>query len=389
MKNGWRECQLGDVIELKRGYDLPERERRVGNVPIVSSSGISGTHDSGMAKGPGVVTGRYGTLGEVFLIRQDFWPLNTTLYVRDFKGNDPQFISYFLRTLDFLAYSDKAAVPGLNRNHLHQAKVFCPPVEAQIRIAEILGSLDDKIELNQRTNETLEAMARTLFRSWFVDFDPVRAKADGQTPRGMDAATVKLFPDSFDPSALGPIPKGWRVGKLEEVAEIVMGSSPAGDTYNEVGIGTPLVNGPVEFGEHFAVKRKWTTEPGRLSKPNDLIFCVRGSTTGRRVVADDVYCLGRGVCSIRSKSGAWAFIHRLIDFSLDRLLSRVSGSVFPNLNGPDLKQFEVVIPNDKIVAVFEQHAQSWMNLIAARVRESENLAATRDAMLPKLMSGEA
>ena len=306
---------------------------------------------------------------------------------------DSRYLKYFLVSPGMQEYMLGLAAAGATRNALTKGMIegFRIPKRTsseQLRIAEILGSLDDKIELNRLTNETLEAMARTLFRSWFVDFDPVRAKADGQQPQGMHAATAKLFPDSFEPSALGPIPKGWRVGKLEEVAEIVMGSSPAGDTYNEVGTGMPLVNGPVEFGEYFAVKRKWTTEPGRLSKPNDLIFCVRGSTTGRRVVADDVYCLGRGVCSIRSRSGTWAFIHRLIDFSLDRLLSRVSGSVFPNLNGPDLKQFEVVIPNDQIITAYQRHAQPWMEIIATRVRESESLACIRDALMPRLLSGE-
>src|SRR4051812_5449584 len=119
MSGEWLDVRLGDVIELKRGYDLPQQQRLPGSVPLVSSSGVTDHHAVAMAKGPGVVTGRYGTLGEVFYIREDFWPLNTTLYVRDFKGNDPRFISYLLRGVDFLAYSDKAAVPGLNRNHLH------------------------------------------------------------------------------------------------------------------------------------------------------------------------------------------------------------------------------------------------------------------------------
>jgi type I restriction enzyme S subunit len=153
MVGEWRECTLGDVIELKRGYDLPQRERRSGNVPIISSSGVTDYHAEAIVKGPGVVTGRYGTLGQVFYVAEDFWPLNTTLYVRDFKSNDPKFISYFLRLVDFLAYSDKAAVPGLNRNHLHLAGVRFPvDVAEQRAIAHILGTLDDKIELNRRMN---------------------------------------------------------------------------------------------------------------------------------------------------------------------------------------------------------------------------------------------
>ena len=222
----WRETTLGEVIELKRGYDLPKRQRVPGPVPLVSSSGISDHHTEAKVKGPGVVTGRYGTLGQVYYIQDDFWPLNTTLYVRDFKGNDPRFISYFLQGLDFFAYSDKAAVPGLNRNHLHTALVHLPPLDEQRRIAGILGALDDKIELNRRMSQTLEAMAQALFKSWFVDFDPVRAKAAGR-PTGLPPRLDALFPDSFQPSELGEIPARWSVRSVADVCtRIENGGTP-------------------------------------------------------------------------------------------------------------------------------------------------------------------
>ena len=182
---------LGEVLELKRGYDLPRRQRSPGSVPLVSSSGITDYHVESKVKGPGVITGRYGTLGKVYFVPEDFWPLNTTLYVRDFKGNDPRFIAYCLSELDFSAYSDKAAVPGLNRNHLHEAPVRVPPLTEQRAIAHILGTLDDKIELNRRMNQTLEEMARALFKSWFVDFDPVRAKAAPQAARRTAARSCR------------------------------------------------------------------------------------------------------------------------------------------------------------------------------------------------------
>ena len=222
LPSGWRETNLGDVIELKRGYDLPQRERVAGSIPLVSSSGITDYHIEAKVAGPGVVTGRYGTLGQVYFIPHEFWPLNTTLYVRDFKGNDPRYTAYFLQTLDVFAYSDKAAVPGLNRNHLHQAIVRLPPVEEQRAIAHVLGTLDDKIELNRRMNETLEAMARALFTSWLVDFEPVRAKMDGRWHRGeslpgLPAKHFDLFPDRLVDSELGEIPEGWEVKPLGEV----------------------------------------------------------------------------------------------------------------------------------------------------------------------------
>ena len=223
----WRETSLGEVIELKRGYDLPQRKRTPGDIPLVSSSGVTYYHTEAKVRGPGVVTGRYGTLGEVFFVPSDFWPLNTTLYVQDFKGNDPRFVSYFLRGLDFSAYSDKAAVPGLNRNHLHRAVVRYPSDIAEQRaIAHVLGTLDDKIELNRRMCETLEAMARALFQSWFVDFEPVLAKMEGrwrpgESLPGLPAEHYHLFPDTLVPSALGDIPEGWEVKRIEDVAERV------------------------------------------------------------------------------------------------------------------------------------------------------------------------
>ena len=132
MSSDWVQRKLGEFIELKRGYDLPQAKRNKGRIPLVSSAGISDSISVAMVKGPGVVTGRYGTIGQVFYIESDFWPLNTTLYVHDFKGNDPKFVQYFLKTFDFYAYTDKAAVPGINRrsfgfnaNFLKSASYSC------------------------------------------------------------------------------------------------------------------------------------------------------------------------------------------------------------------------------------------------------------------------
>src|SRR5881398_617408 len=118
--NDWKEILLGDGLTLQRGFDLPLKKHQSGNVPIVTSSGISGKHFEAKVSGPGVVTGRYGTIGQVFFINEDFWPHNTTLFVKNFHGNDPLFISFLLSTIDFKTYSDKSGVPGVNRNDLHQ-----------------------------------------------------------------------------------------------------------------------------------------------------------------------------------------------------------------------------------------------------------------------------
>jgi type I restriction enzyme, S subunit len=159
---GWGQGILLDLCELKRGYDLPTIQRSPGPFPIVSSSGISGYHSAPMAQGPGVVTGRYGTLGEVFFVSGAYWPLNTALYVRDFKGNSPRYIYYALRQLEFLQYSDKAAVPGINRNHLHQALVVVPPHAVQRAFERLLAPVWARQEANDAESGTLAALRDTL-----------------------------------------------------------------------------------------------------------------------------------------------------------------------------------------------------------------------------------
>ncbi|MBU1244915.1 restriction endonuclease subunit S, partial [Myxococcota bacterium] len=196
----WRVCKLGEVINLKRGFDLPSSRRTEGPYPIVSSSGITDFHAEFKVKGPGVVTGRYGTLGQVFFIEDDYWPLNTSLYVENFYGNDPRFISYFLSTLQFGTQNAAGAVPGVNRNHLHAMEVTVPPLPIQRRIAGILSAYDDLIENNQRRIKILEEMVRSLYREWFVYF---RFPGHENHPRV--------------PSPLGEIPKGWEVKLVKEI----------------------------------------------------------------------------------------------------------------------------------------------------------------------------
>lgn len=145
LNTAWNELGFGQVATLQRGYDLPSRARKRGTVPVVTSTGITDTHAEARERAPGVVTGRYGTIGEVFFIEEDYWPHNTTLFVKDFHGNDPLFVSYLLRTIDFQSHSGKSGVPGVNRNDLHALRVSIPPTVAEQRA--IAGALSDVDEL--------------------------------------------------------------------------------------------------------------------------------------------------------------------------------------------------------------------------------------------------
>jgi len=159
---GWKASRLGEVLELKRGYDLPSVQRRPGTVPIVSSSGFSGTHDEEKAQAPGIVTGRYGTIGTVFFVRENFWPLNTTLYVRDFKGTNALFAYHLLQSVDFEKFSDKGAVPGINRNHLHEERVVSPPPAVQDRFGKLAGTWFDRKANSEKQAATLSCMREAL-----------------------------------------------------------------------------------------------------------------------------------------------------------------------------------------------------------------------------------
>ena len=189
---------LGEFVILKRGYDLPSNMRVHGHVPVVSSSGITGYHNVAKVEGPGVTTGRYGTLGEVFFVADSFWPLNTSLYVQDFKGNDPRFSAYFLKTVLTKRSSDKAAVPGVNRNDLHKLSVrVTRDMGKQRTIASILSTYDDLIENNQRRIRLLEQTARLLYKEWFVHL---------------------RFPGHEYVTVTDGVPEGWEKKPLFEVA---------------------------------------------------------------------------------------------------------------------------------------------------------------------------
>ena len=191
----WQQVALGDVLTLQRGFDLSRNKRQDGPYPVIASTGPVGSHQEFKVEGPGVVIGRSGSIGGGQYIKTDFWPLNTTLWVKDFKGNDRKFCYYLLRSLDLASFNAGSGVPTLNRNHIHPMPVHIPPLSEQRRIAHILGTLDDKIELNRRMNETLEEMARAkLFKDWFVDFGPVRAKMEGREAY-LPEEIWRLFPD--------------------------------------------------------------------------------------------------------------------------------------------------------------------------------------------------
>lgn len=406
MAGEWVEKRLGDVINLKRGYDLPAAERSPGIVPLVSSSGISDWIASAKVCGPGVVTGRYGTIGEVFYIDRDYWPLNTTLYVQDFKGNDPRFVSYLLRSINFLAYSDKGAVPGVNRNHLHEEPVRLPvDVAEQRRIAALLAAFDDRIDVNGRIGNTLEALASALFKSWFVDFDPVRAKVEGRAT-GLAPEVDRLFPDSFDDSEIGKVPNRWRVDALGTLCRRIsmgpFGSDITTDNFVEAGVpvvrGGNLRSGFVDDRFVYVSEGKADDLRNANAFPGDIVVTHRG-TLGQVGLIPMASKFPRYVVSqsqmLLSPDANVATSEFLFEFlrssdGLYQLLANTSQTGVPAISRPttSLKAIRVVVPPLETLRAFSKQVGGWSQRATQAVLESRAIEGIRDAVLPRLLSGE-
>lgn len=164
MPDRWIIKPLGQIAEFQRGFDLPASKRLNGSIPIISSGGLSGYHNAAKVKAPGIVTGRYGSIGEVFYVEEDFWPLNTSLWVKNFHGNHPKYIYYLLLNFDFKKFSDKTGVPGINRNDLHSVNIKLPPIGEQKKIAKILSTWDKAITTTEKLLANSEQQKKALLQ---------------------------------------------------------------------------------------------------------------------------------------------------------------------------------------------------------------------------------
>ena len=362
--------KLGDVLRLHRGYDITKAQQSPGPYPVVSSSGVGSFHSDYKSEGPGVVIGRKGSLGTVFYLTKRHWPHDTTLYVEDFKGNDPRYCYYLLKTLALERYDVGASNPTLNRNHLHELDVHVPFPVVQERIASILSAYDDLIENNTRRIAILEEVARRIFEEWFVHF-----RAPG----------CEGLPMIDSPS--GPIPKGWEVKRLEELASIQLGQSPKSAFYKRSGEGLPFHQGVTDFEDFFPTNRVFCTELSRVAQPDDILVSVR-APVGRINIALEKLVIGRGISAIRSEQGRQKFLlSQLRSFFRDED-QMGHGTIFKAIGRDELRSLKIVSPPPMIGDAFEQIAGPIWDLIKNLTFQNRNLRAQRDFLLPKLISGE-
>jgi type I restriction enzyme S subunit len=250
-----------------------------------------------------------------------------------------------------------------------------PSIDKQREIVREYNVVKNRIKLNEEINQKLEETAQALYKHWFVDFE--FPNKEGKPYKSSGGKLV--YNDELDKE----IPEGWSKGTFQDHVNVKMGQSPKGNTYNYDGYGTPLINGPVEFGVFFTEKRKWTTAPTKTCEKGELIICVRGSTVGRFVKSDGIYCLGRGVCSFRGIQSQ-RFVDELYKYSLEELLSYTTGSTFPNLDGRTLLSFPSIVPSAILIDLFQQCSDSMLSVVEFKAKENKYLNEIQILLLSRM-----
>ncbi|EJL6761594.1 restriction endonuclease subunit S [Vibrio cholerae] len=370
----WVECQLGDILTLKRGYDLPHSARKSGSVPVISSSGITGYHNTAKVEGPAVVTGRYGTLGEVYYVEGECWPLNTSLYVQDFKGNRPKFVYYFLQSVLKGMQSDKAAVPGVNRNDLHARKVKCTKDhDVQVAVEKIISPYDDLIENNRRRIQLLEESARLLYQEWFVRL---------------------RFPGHEQAKIIDGVPEGWERTTADKVMNILSGGTPKTKMPEFWNGGIPFFTPKDAKGLFTHDTEKTITELG-LSKcnshlyPKYTVFITARGTVGKLSFAQRPMAMNQSCYALIAKDGiSQEFLYSSLKASIDQFKARASGAVFDAIVVDTFKDIPFLIPGPALRDEFTKQVKLLFNQVDNLSIQNIKLAQARDLLLPKLMSGE-
>lgn len=371
----WSEDIFDNFIRLKRGYDLPNQNIVPGKYPIIASTSIKDYHNAFKVKPPGVVTGRSGSLGAVQYISEIFWPLNTTLYIKDFKGNYPRYVYYFLKTMHLENFNSGAGVPTLNQNHLHKLKIKIPPIKIQKKIAAVLSAYDDLIENNNRRIAILEKMAEEIYREWFVRM---------------------RFPGHEKVKFNKGVPEGWKVEKVNKLGKIITGKTPSTKVAKYYNGDYLFIKTPDMHANMFVFETEETlTEEGLKSQPSQTIpknsICVSCIGTG------GVVSITTGTCQtnqqintvvLREESDLeWAF------FTLRNLKETIklfgaTGTTMTNLSKGKFSSIKILLPYSQLREAYHDTVNPIFDQTRTIVLSNSTLRKTRDLLLSRLISGK-
>jgi type I restriction enzyme S subunit len=374
----WKRCLLGDVLTLQRGFDITKKEQKQGTVPVISSSGINSYHNVAKVKGPGVIIGRKGSLGTTFYVKEDYWPHDTTLWVKDFHGNSPKFTYYFLGTLNLANFDVGAANPSLNRNHVHLLPVYWPPVFIQHTIADILSAYDDLIENNARCIAILEEMARSLYHEWFVKF------------RFPGYENVKMVE-----SEMGLIPEGWEIKPVSS-AVYINPSTHISRVDEKPFVPMSSLSNNSMLIENIELREG---NSGSKFKNGDTLFaritpCIENGKIGyvQFLPSADATAFGSTeFIVLRSKTLCPEYVYLMArtDDLRDHAMKSMSGATGrQRVQVSCFDTFFIAQPDPFVLAKFQALVSPIFQNIHALAQRNARLRRARDLLLPKLISGE-
>lgn len=384
--NEWRLTKLGDEFELVYGKSLPKTKRIEGDYPVYGSGGITGTHNQFLVRGPGIIIGRKGTVGSVYYEQKDYFPIDTTYYVTPSNKYDLKFMYYFLKTQSLDKMNSHSAVPGLNREEVYKKSIMIPDIKEQKAIAEILSSLDDKIELNNAMNETLEEMAQALFKRWFVDFEFPNEK--GQPYKSSGGEMVE--------SELGMIPKGWDIITIKEFGEVITGKTPSTKVKDNYGDKYPFITIPDMHNNIFVLNTERylsqlgnNTQPKKLIPSNSLIVSCIATVGLVAINSQDSHTNQQINALILNDIKKLYYLYFALKGQSQYLnLLGSSGTTTKNVNKSMFEKIKIINPEQKMISEYHKICKPIFEVILENMKQNNYLKETRDSLLPKLMSGE-
>ena len=368
----WRAATLKDLVVFQRGFDITKAAQEDGDVPVISSSGITSFHSEAKLPGPGVIVGRKGTLGTVHYSEGPYWPHDTTLWSKELNGNDPKYVYYFLQTLGLERYNVGNANPTLNRNHIHDLDISIPPTPAQRRIGEILSTYDDLIANNRRRIQLLEQSARLLYKEWFVHL---------------------RFPGHEHVKVVDGVPKGWRKDRLNEVAAInavTLSNRFHGEIeYIDIASVTPgQINGTTRYSFEDAPGRA-----RRVVRHGDIIWsCVRPNRESHAVIwnppEDLIASTGFAVISPTGLPTSYLYQTLTTREFVGFLSNNAKGVAYPAVTARNFEDYRVLVPPSHMLNRYDEQIRPTLDLISVLNAQIRRLISARDLLLPRLMSGE-
>ncbi|CAK8722546.1 restriction endonuclease subunit S [Candidatus Electronema halotolerans] len=419
MGSEWRKVTWGDLATLEYGKGLRGYQDTIGNFRVFGTNGPIGWHNEPLCTFPSVIVGRKGAYRGIHFSPEPFFVIDTAFYLKPKEDFDIKWAYYELLTHDINSMDSGSAIPSTSRYSFYTLPVLLPSKDEQKAIAHILGSLDDRIDLNRRMNETLEAMAQALFKSWFVDFEPVidNALASGkEVPKELAGrAAVRaelgdkrkplpaeiraLFPDEFVYSdEMGWIPKGWRISEIGNEVDVVGGGTPSTTNQDFWENGNYHWTTPKDLsGKKDKVLLKTErkiTEAGlkKISSgllPVDTVLLSSRAPIGYLALAKVPVAVNQGYIAMKcNRNLPSVYILQWADSFMDDIKRRAGGTTFAEINKKNFRTITVLVPNEKSLNAYKNIVNGFYDSISESIAISFSLATIRDTLLPKLLSGE-